>query len=200
MQPFRVEPLTVEIHRPQIRASIISAAHHGTRISVHAIEMSHAGQIPLATIALTFRVAPSGIFRLTPNTISTVGVIPYGVQSLACHTAEHRQQFLAFEYSSKLVAIVGGVVNLAYCGIRSRQSDKLSLTVGRAGSRLAYHLCLAVAIEVIHEELCVVGTGTYVPSEIDAPQTLASQLIAIQDDITRISVVRVVVGIRRVPL
>ena len=54
VQPLGGEPLAVEIHRPQIRARVISAAHHRTRIPGDTVEMSHACEIPLATVALTF--------------------------------------------------------------------------------------------------------------------------------------------------
>ena len=54
VQPLGGELLTVEIHSPQIRACVISAAHHRTRIPGDTVEMSHACEIPLATVALTF--------------------------------------------------------------------------------------------------------------------------------------------------
>ena len=42
---------------------------------------------------------------------------------------------------------------------------------------------LAIAIEVIHLELCVVGTGTDVYTQINAPEFSAIEFVAIQKDV-----------------
>ena len=107
------------------------------------------------------------------------------------------------------VTMVGGVRGIADDGQRSRLVHVFTLSVFRTGCCLTHQLGSSVAIEVIHHILCVVGTGTDVHTQVDTPQQFCILLratsmpvyaIAVQIDIAGLSVLRVVLRIRGIPL
>ena len=130
---------------------------------------------------------------------STVGIVPNGMDSLACHSLEDSQEFWSCQDSTSLVAVIRLVVYRQDISIGGSLAHKLTLAIHATCRCLANHLCLAIAVEVIDEELGIVGTCTDVLPQVDAPEFLAVQFVAIKDDITRITVVRVVVRIGRIP-
>ena len=95
MQPFRGELSPVEVHSPEIRHGIISAAHHRACLFVNSVEMSHAGEVSFSPVSHDVFVAPSGIFRFSPYAVSAVRVVPHSVQSLACKTVKHGEQLFS---------------------------------------------------------------------------------------------------------
>ena len=96
---------------------------------------------------------------------------------------EHGQIFLSAIDTSGRRAPVLFIVGSLDSVVSSRLIHVVACTVLGAGSRLAHHLSQTVAIEVIDHELRVVGTGTDVHAEVDAPQLRTVELIAVDKDI-----------------
>lgn len=59
---------------------------------------------------------------------------------------------------------------------------------------------MSVSIEIIDDELGVVGAGSDVAPQVDAPESSAIHFVGIQDYVSGGSVVGVVVGVGGVPL
>ena len=112
---------------------------------------------------------------------------------------EDREQFWSCLDSSCPIAVVSLIVQTTNILIGGNLVHKLLLAILASCRCLANHLCLAIAIEVIDEELGIVGTCTDVLPQVDAPEFLATEFVTIEDDITRIAVVRVVVRVGRIP-
>ena len=120
----------------------------------------------------------------------------YGATGLP---VEYGEVFRSREDASALVTIVGLIVVFPYLVIIGSLRDVTSCAIHRTRCCLADEFGMSVAVEVVDHELRVVGTGTDVFTQIDAPKFRAIQLKAVDDDITRIAVVGIVVGIRWVP-
>ena len=148
---------------------------------IFAIEESHACQVSLTTVAIVALVTPNrGISResifqgfafshLPAHSESTVGIVPNGMDSLACHSLEDSQEFWSCQDSTSLVAVIRLVVYRQDISIGGSLAHKLTLAIHATRRCLADHLSLAIAIEVIDEELGIVGTGTDVLPQVDAP-------------------------------
>ena len=211
MEPFGLEFLSIEIYRPEIRAGIIATAHHGTRLLVGTLQESHASQVSLATVAIVCLVAPYRrigresvlqmlpLFHLIACTEGSVGLVPDGMHRLSGFAMEDRQQFRTGHNATSGIAIVGMVVDGADSVIRSRIAHKPAPGIYRTRRCLADHFCLAIAVEIIDQELGIVGTGTDILTQIDAPELGSVELVAVEDDLSRIAVMRIVMGIGRVP-
>ena len=118
----------------------------------------------------------------------------------SCLTVEHGEVFGSGEDASALVTIVGVVVSLTDVSIVGSLGYITSCAVDGTWRRLADEFSMSVAVEVVDHELRVMGTGSDILTQIDAPKFRAIQLKAVDDDIASVAVVRVVVCIRRVPL
>ena len=107
-----------------------------------------------------------------------------GFHRLACQPVEHCQIIGTLKDASHGAAPVGiGIAyHVAFC---------VHCSVGGA----AYHLRLAVEVEVIYHELSVVRSGAYVSSEVYAPQPFAAETVAIEILVAGIAVVSVVMGV-----
>lgn len=81
-----------------------------------------------------------------------------------------------------------------------RITEDFALAVDSAVRRLRDDFCLAVSIEVIHEELRVVRTGANVRTHVYAPEARAIQPICIENHIAGVTGERVVFRVRRIPL
>ena len=92
--------------------------------------------------------------------------------------------------------VVDGVVS---SGGRAGLEEIVRSVLGARG-RLAGYLGHAVAIEVVHHELRVVGAGTDVRTEIDSPHPRTVELVPIEVGRPRVSLLRIVMGVRRIPL
>ena len=148
---------------------------------VFAIEESHACQVSLTTVAIVALVTPNrGISResifqgfafshLPAHSESTVGIVPYRMYRLSRLAIEDREQFWSCLDSSCLVALIRLVVYRQDISIGGSLAHKLTLAIHATRRCLADHLSLAIAIEVIDEELGIVGTGTDVLPQVDAP-------------------------------
>src|SRR5664279_5634788 len=73
-------------------------------------------------------------------------------------------------------------------------------SIFRSGRSFAGHLSLAVAVEITHGQLRVVRTGANVRAQIDAPQVLARQRIAVEEYVRGDAGLRVVLRVGRIPL
>src|ERR1039457_187795 len=122
--------------------------------------------------AVAVGIAPAR-YRATRNRVA------HGRQLLARRPVEHRQVFGAGQDVAIRIGVLDAVV---VAGGRPRVQIGAS-SVLRARRRLARHLGLAVAVEVVHRELRVVRTRPNIRPEIDAPQVLARQGVPVQEDI-----------------
>ncbi len=211
MKPLGLEPFAVEVHRPEVSAGVVAAAHHGTGALVCPVEEGHAGEVTLAAVALVRVVAPRGgigresVFKpfslshQCAHAESAVGIVPHGVQCLAGLALKDGEQFRSRQYAPALVAIVGGIVQFTDGAVGGRLTHWPTLPVHRTGRGLADHLRLAVTVEVVDEELGVVGSGADVLAQVDAPELGAIQLVAVEEHFAGIAVVGIVVGVGRVP-
>src|SRR5690606_8604814 len=82
---------------------------------------------------------------------------------------EYRQEFRAREYIAVLRPVVGS-------GVADYRAGTIDGTVGRAYGQFGF----TVTVEVVHEELRIVGPGTDILAEIDAPQFGSVHFIGIQ--------------------
>ena len=95
-----------------------------------------------------------------PYTEGSVGLVPDGMHRLSGFAIEDRQQFGTGHNATSGIAIVGMVVQFPDSGIRSRIAYKPALGIYRTRRRLADYLRLSIAVEIIDQELGIVGTGT----------------------------------------
>ena len=98
------------------------------------------------------------------------------------------------------VGISHGVAGRTDLRVVGSLVDVVALSVERTLCRLAYQLGTPVTIEVVDQELRVVGTGTDVWPQVDAPQLVAVHGIGVKVDVARLAAVRVVLTVRWVPL
>ena len=139
------------------------------------------------------------LFHLPACTEGSVGLIPDGMHRRSGFAIKDCKQFGTCHNATSRIAIIGSIVQFSDSGIRSRIAHKLSLGIYRTRRCLADHLRLAIAIEIIDQELGIVSTGTDILTQIDAPELGSIQLIAVEDDFSRISIVRIVMRIGWVP-
>ena len=96
-------------------------------------------------------------------------------------------------------AIVGFVVGILYLRVGGSSADVVPLAVLTAGGCLAYYLSLAVAVQVIHHELRIVGTGTDILAQVEAPHQDTLFLVAVYIDVAAVAGMRVVMRVAGVP-
>ena len=204
MKPFGRKLLSVKIHSPKIGSGIVATAHDGTRTLVCPIEISHTSQIAVATVAIVYLIAPSrrigrvtllqslALSHLRSYTERTVWIIPYSMNRLAGKSVEYRQHLWPSHDSTYIVAIIGAIVYLFYVCICSSPTHEFSFSIHRTSRCLADHLRLAIAIEIVNQELGIVSTSTDILSQVDAPELLAIEFVTIEDDISRIAIMRIV--------
>ena len=123
---------------------------------------------------------------------------------LARQAFEHRQPLLSTCHLATGVAPVLGVVHGLDGLVGSSLADIVAIAVLAACSRLAYQFGLAVTVEVVDEELCIVCARPGVWSEVYAPQLGGSlrghvELVCVNVYVARISRLRVVLRVRWVP-
>src|SRR5690606_26866980 len=70
----------------------------------------------------------------------------------------------------------------------------------RAGGGLEHGLGAAVAVEVVDQELGVVGTGADVDAQVDPPQQGAVELVGVEVGVAGVAALGDVLGVGRVPL
>ena len=189
VQPAGLQFLAVEVHGPDVGVGIVATAEDAAGVLVGTCEVGCGCQVALASIAvvalvvLAAAVVPvEGAGSLAQFGLGiAVGIVGDGVDGLARQSLEHGQVFL-----TAVNATVAGAptLRIACCLdllVGSRLVDVVTLSVDGGRSRLAHHLCLAVAIVVIHLELRVVGTGPDVRPQADAPQFRAVEFVAVDE-------------------
>ena len=212
MQPLRRQLFTIEIHCPEIRTGVVSTAHHSTRPMGSPIEISHASEVSFATVAIVVLIAPNRrisrkaislksftLSHLPAHTESPVRIIPDGMHRLTRLAIEDREQFRTILDAPPTVAIISRIIERTNLCISSRFANKSALSIDTSSRSLANHLSLSVAIKVENQKLGIVGTGTDILAQIDAPELGSVELITIKNHIARIAIVRIVVRVGRVP-
>ena len=173
--------------------------------------MGYSCQVTLTTIAIISLIAPDGrILRIAIEqtftfchlfayTKGTVWIIPDGMNRLARKSTEHGEHLRTFHDAPHLVTIISLVIHrLDFC-IGGSLTHEPPLAIQTSSRGFANQFCLAIAIEIIDEKLGVVRTCTDVLTQIDAPELGTIQFVAIQEDFTRISIVRIIVGVSWIP-
>ena len=173
--------------------------------------MSYTRQVSLAAIAIVVFIAPDGrILRIAIEQTfafchllaypkGTVRIVPDGMNRLARKSTEHGEHLRTFHDAPHLVAIICLVIHRPDFFIGGSLTHEPPLSIQASCRGFANQFSLAVAIEIIDEKLGIVRTGTDVLTQIDAPELGAIQFVAIQDDITRISIVRIIMGVTWIP-
>ena len=216
MEPLLLQLLPIEAHSPDKSIGVIATREDAVGTTFGSVEMCHSCQIALTAVAIvgivllaTSVVPVECACSGTTQACIAVGVIIYGVDGTTGKAFKHRQVFMTTNDATVVVTMVGGVRGIADNGQRSRLVHVFTLSVLRTRSCLTHQLGSSVAIQVIHHVLCVVGTGADVHTQIYAPQQFSILLrstsmpiyaIAVQIDIAGLSVLRVVLRIRRIPL
>ena len=206
--------LSVETDGPDEGITIIAAAENAAGRSVGPVDIAHAGQVAVAAVvAVGVGLADGPVegaccLAQCRGGIA-VGVVGDGVDGLAGLSVEHRQVFMSAVHVSAAGNPRLGVVGSLDGGVVGGLVDIIALAVLRTGGCLAHHLDLAVAVEVIDHILCIVGTGTDVLPQVYAPEQLRRaiaggtvapvHLVAVDDDIARDTVLRVVFRVGRIP-
>ena len=181
-EPFHREVLAVPVPGGEGGAGVVAAAHHRARAD--AVKVCDGGQVAVGTVGVA--VTPGAV-------LAPVGDIVHRGHGGARTAVEDGQVFLARHDAAQRRALVLAVVGV---GI----ADDLAGPVdGRVGS-LADEFCTAVAVQVIDDELRVVGACADVAAQVVPPQALAAELEAVDVNLAGIAVVGVVVGVGHVPL
>ena len=175
MQPQLRKFFPVEIICRQSCTLVIAPAHH--QAGTHTVEIGNTGQITFRTVAVTVitptRYAPpQRTIRDTRNLGSRL-------------TVENSQIFRPFENHTVRFSVVGVGAVIAH-------QYGLPFPVDRARSRFTGHFGLAVPVEVVNHELGIMSPRPYVFPEIDTPQLRAVELVTVEIDFSRDSVVRIV--------
>ena len=74
-------------------------------------------------------------------------------------------------------------------------SPAYKVAVLSAVSSLAYHLSLAVAVEVVYHKLSIVRTCTDIYAQVNTPEESAVQLIAVDDYRASIAGISIILGV-----
>ena len=88
----------------------------------------------------------------------------------SCLAVKNGQVLWTVQHASVLVDIFRFVVSLTYLCLVGSLADVTSCAVYAARCRLANHLGMPVAIEVIDHELGIVSTGTDIPPQVYSPE------------------------------
>ena len=83
-------------------------------------------------------------------------------------------------------------VGVCLGGVVRAHDDILACTVFGAGGCLAYNLGLAVLVKVVDHELGIVCARTDILAQVDAPQLLAVEGVAVDEDVACLAVLRVI--------
>ena len=185
--PALFQRLAVKVIRHHVRRRIVAANKDGTRMN--AIKIS--GRSNIAFAAVTVVVAPVALAILAFHMLVDVSARSIGNRRdfSTISTTEHRQIFGALEHKPTTIAVILRLV-----------ANRLARTVNRTVSRFHNHFGLAVAVVIEHLELRVVRTRTNVLAQVDSPKTRAVELVGIDKHRARVTRLRVVMRIGRIPL
>ena len=133
-----------------------------------------------------------------------VDAVAVGVPPVADGAARHdvrsggeRAAVQAVEDGEKLGArqdVAGGVAPVG-----GRVADHIAGAVDRSIGGLAGDLRPAVAVQIVDDELRVMGAGADVAPEVDAPQPCPGQRVGVEIDRAGVAALRVVFRVRRIP-
>ena len=216
MQPFCMNLFAIEGHGPAKSISIISPGKHCIRIFVHPVEISHASQVTLTTIAVLpvihkflsrCRHVPVEMsISSSANRTIAVRLVEDCMDGMAVKTTEDRKIFLSTADAPMLIAPVLVVIDRANRRVRRSLRDKSPLTISSAGRSLAHHLCPSVTVKVGYHKLRIVSTCPNILTQVNGPQTprivlriLHIELITRDKNVTRVTVSRVVTLVCRRP-
>ena len=115
-------------------------------------------------------------------------------------TIENCEILRAGENIPSTIAIVFCVVLRSNACISCRRSHIFSHSIDASRSSLTNEFCFSISIEVKDKELSIVSSGTYITSQVNTPQFRSIKLIGIKIDVTSDSGLRVILGIRGIPL
>ena len=153
-----------------------------------AIQVASRSQVAFATVTVV--VAPVALAILALHMlvdVSTRHKINRRNRS-AISTAENGQVFRSLEHKAVAVTVILGLV-----------AHSLARTINRSVGSLHNHFGFAIAVVVKDLELRVMSTCADILAEVNAPKALAIQLVGINKHGTRITRLRVIVSVRRIP-
>ena len=168
-------------------AAVVASLHD--RVGLDAVEPGGGGQEAIHAIGRFGGLAPA-VGGIAP------GIVGDGGQFLAVGAPEDGEVFGTGGDESRTVAEVGRVV---VGGGRSLREERSRAVLG-ARCRLADEFGLAVAVEVGHHHLGVVGARADVLAQVDAPQLLAREGVPVEDHVAGVAALRVVLAVGGVPL
>ena len=200
MEPFRGDFAVFQLNRPKVGAGVVASRKYGARKGVGAVEISHAGKVALAAVAVV--VTPETLLRIGGRTAEGAGavrVVKHRVDGFAGLTIESGQVFRTTQDMTARSAVVSCVACVLDGGHIAGLVHVGTCAVLAARGRLAHQLSLSVAVEVIHHILRVVGAGADVLTQIHAPQLLAVELVAVDIHVARVAALAVVLGVARIP-
>ena len=185
--PALLQCFAIKIIRNHISRRVITTCKNCTRMD--AIQVASRSQVAFATVTVV--VAPVALAILALHMlvdVSTRHKINRRNRS-AISTAENGQVFRSLEHKAVAVTVILGLV-----------ANRLACSVDCTVGGLHNHFRLAVAIVVKDLELRIMSTRTDVLAKVNAPQALAVELVGIDKHRTRITRLRVIVCVRRIPL
>src|SRR5690606_475377 len=119
---------------------------------------------------------------------------------------EHLHQVLVVVLGAEPVVVLVGDAGLAVLlrdgDVALRDHFPVPVVLGDlgAGGGLEHHLGLAVTVEVVDQELGVVGSGPDVHAQVDAVEQGAVQLVRVDVDVAGVALLGDVLGVGGVPL
>ena len=187
MQPTVLELRSIEINGPHVCISIVSARKYAAGIRILTTQISHGCQIALATVAVVAFIALSAAVIPVESTCCltqfgfciAVGIIGNGMDGCTRQSVEDRQIFMSAVDTASTHPPVFRVAGSLDTIIRSSLVYVVPFTVLTAWSSLADQFCLTILVEVIHQELRVVGTCTDVVAQVNTPELRSIQFIAV---------------------
>ena len=180
-EPLHLEFLAVPVPGGEGGAGVVAAAHHRARAD--AVQVGDGGQVAVGAVGVG--VSPGAV-------LAAAGDIVHRGHGGAGTAVEDGQVLVALHDAAEGPAAVFAVVGVGV-------ADDLAGAVHGGVGGLADQLDTAVAVQVIDDELRVVGACADIAAQVDAPQALAAELEAVDVDLAGVAVVGVVVGVGRIP-
>ena len=199
--PVLFEFLTVPVPGSDDATGIVAAAEDGR--CMLAVQIAHGSQHTVRAVGIV--VAPVlgsatlwhvrfGIHRFASQSVKNGDIIRPG-QDTACHGPPFLVIFAPFLLRTGCRALLASLVTVVSLSVAYDVSLAVSCSVGSANDEL----CPPVTVQVIDDERHIVGSAADVDTHVDAPEQRTVQPIAVEEGRAGISVMSIVVGIRRIP-
>ena len=180
--PTLFQFFSIPIESCKYSAGVISAAHHYT--GMDAIQIGNSCQETVASVGAV--ISPICQISACRNIIDSL-------HSGTCASIEDGEVLITLQNATLIGR--GTRFTIVGCGI----PDHFTLSVDSSVRSLHDDLRTAVAIKIIHHELSVVRTCTDIVSHINTPEPFTRKPVAIEEDISSIAIMGIIMCVRGIP-